>query len=255
MELVPSDIKIFHTLDHETFKTQEGNRDLASSDLKKIEKKILDNNLLRYHPILVSKEYHVIDGQHRLEVAKRNNLDVYFIVMEAESTLETTQLINTTGKPWQVKDFLKSYIALGNEEYIKFNKYLQKYKFLTTSQLIGIAVVGGLNKAGATDLFRSGKIKLRDSDFIEKILNDIQYYDGTSVRLSKNTHFQRFITATNKKGIEFNHKRMIAKIELNIDIVKRIPNNPRMYAEVLGDIYNNKLSMGNKINFNIRAIK
>lgn len=249
-----SKTKILYTNDYSIFKTQQGNRDLLVSDIKRVEKKILENNLLHYHPILVSKDYYVIDGQHRLEVAKRNKLDIYFIVMSDESSLKTTQSINTTGKPWQVKDFLNSYIVLKNPEYMKFNEYLKEYKFLTVSQLIGLSVIGdGVTKP--TELFKNGKIKLKNEEFIRKVLNDIQSYDGSSIRLSKNTHFQRFITVTNQRGIKFNHKRMLAKIELNIDIVKRIPNNSKIYAEVLGDIYNHKLSKSNKVNFNIRAIK
>lgn len=254
MELIPSNIKIFHTHDYSIFKSQQGNRVLISSDVKKVESKILENNLLKYHPILVSSDFNVIDGQHRLEVAKKNNLELYFIIMEEASSLKTTQSINTTGKPWTVKDFLKCYVSLGVESYIRFNDTLNEYKFLTVSQLISISAINH-NNMKLTELFKSGKMKLKNEESIRKILSDIQYYDASSIRLSKNSHFQRFIAATNQKGIEFDHKRMLSKIELNIDIVKRIPNNAKIYSEVLGDIYNHKLAKSNKINFNLRAIK
>jgi len=250
-----SSTEVFYTSDHSILKTQEGNRDVTANDIKRIEKKILANNLLKYHPILIGKDFNVIDGQHRLEVAKRNNLDIHFIVMETESSLRTTQLINTTGKAWQVKDFLKSFIALGNDEYIKFNEYLQEYNFLTISQLVDLAVMGRNQSASKSDTFRNGEMIMRDESILRKILNDINNYISSTLRVSKNTHFQRFILATNKQGINFDHKRMLAKIEVNLEIVKRIPGDPQIYAEVLGDIYNHKLTKANKINFNIRVIK
>lgn len=250
-----SNISIFQTSDYSIFKTQAGNRSLAANDLKRIEKKILANNLLKYHPILVGKDYRVIDGQHRLEVAKRNNLEVSFIVMQSKSSLKTTQSINTTGKAWQVKDFLRSYIALGKKEYIKFNSYLEKYKFLTISQLIDISVIGRNKDASGNETFRNGDIELRDETIIRKILNDINHYISTTLKISKMVHFQRFIMLANRRGIIFDHKRMVAKIESNIEIVKRIPSDPHIYAEVLGDLYNHKLSQVNKVNFNTRLIK
>lgn len=248
-----SSISIFKTSDYEIFGTQEGNRDLAANDIKRIEKKILANNLLDYHPILVGNDYRVIDGQHRLEVAKRNNLEISFIVMEDRSSLKTTQSINTTGKAWQVRDFLKSYIALGSDEYIDFGKILEKYTFLTTSQLIELASSGDTKKK--LERFRNGDLALIDRDILCQNLNSINNYVNTTLKISKGTHFQRFIFLANKRGIVFDHTRMATKMNSNIDIVKRIPGDPYIYAEVLGDIYNHKLSKVNKVNFNIRLIK
>ena len=248
-----SKTKILYTNDYSIFKTQQGNRDLLCSDIKRVEKKILENNLLCYHPILVSKDYFVIDGQHRLEVAKRNNLDIYFIIMDSDSCLKTTQSINTTGKPWTVKDFLKCYVSLGVESYIEFNNILNKFKFLTISQLIDIAAIR--NNKSKSENFKDGTMVLCDLDTINENLNGLNNYINTTLKIAKNTHFQRFIVKLNKRGIKFDHERMVRKIDANTDIVKRIPSDPYIYSDVLGDIYNHKLSMKNKVNFNLRKIK
>lgn len=250
-----SNITILTTQDYSIFNTQEGNRDLLNNDIKKIEKKILGNNLLKYHPILVSSDFKVIDGQHRLEVAKRNKLEIYFIIMKEKSSLKTTQSVNTTGKPWQVKDFLKSYIALGNPEYIKFNEYLHEYTFLTISQLIELSTSIKSGGRQASEIFRDGDLTFSDHDTLIRNLNSINNYINTSMKIAKSTHFQRFIFLSDKRGIVFDHKRMVKKIDANAEIVKRIPNDCYMYADLLGDIYNHKLSKVNKVNFNLRLIK
>jgi len=249
-----SSVKILQTSDYDQFKTQDGNRPLLKNDLIKIEKKILDNNLLRYHPILVSKEFEIIDGQHRLEVARRNSLTISFIVMTEDSSLRTTQSVNTTGKPWTVRDFLNSYIALNQQEYIKFNEYLERYKFLTVGQLIDL---GSVRRASAqkTECFRDGDLEMRGCEFLTGTLNNIHLYICCSIPLSSSTHFQRFMFMAAKRNIVFDHQRMIKRIEDNIDIVKRIPADAYIVADVLGEIYNYKLRSANNINFNLRGIK
>jgi hypothetical protein len=246
-----SKIKIMVTKDYSIFKTQKGNRDVFQKDVKKVEDKILVNNLLDYHPILVDSNMMVIDGQHRLEVAKKNNLYISFIKVKKEKAgLKTTQSINTTGKAWTVRDFLKSYIELGCNEYIRFNNILNKYKFLTISQLIEL---GSSQKA---ESFREGDYKFTTpDDVLIKALDDISLYSSIGINLPKRTHFQRWMLLTIKRGIVFDHTRMVKKLSENIDIVKRLPSDCYIYSDTFGEIYNHRLTSKNVINFNLRLIK
>lgn len=249
-----SNISVLYTSDYSLFKTQEGNRPLIKNDVDKIEKKILESNLLRYHPILISKDFEVIDGQHRLEVARRNSLDIYFIVMDERSSLKTTQIVNTTGKPWTVKDFLQSYITLGYKEYIRFEEIIQKYNFLTISQLLLLCSTNQ-EKITAAEQFRNGELLIKREELMLKTLSDIDYYNDLSLALSKKGHFQRFIFLSNLRDLGFDHNRMKNKINDNLDIVKRIPSDAYIYADMLGELYNHRLSSRNVINFNLRKIK
>jgi hypothetical protein len=245
-------IELFGTTNYDLFKSQDGNRLVNVSDVKKVEKKILENNLLKYHPIIVDQNFMVIDGQHRLQVAKDNNLTIYFFILNTNDSLSITQSINTTGKPWTVRDFLRSYCALGKEEYLKFNTIFKKYSFLTTSQLIELSSKRKANKS-PVDMFRSGDFYFHEYNKVIEAVEQISKYTACGVGIESRTHFQRFILICIKRQIKFDHIRMIDKIKINPDIAKRMPNDLYLISDLLGEMYNFKLRT--KINFNLRQIR
>jgi hypothetical protein len=246
-----SAVKIIKTRDYNIFKTQPGNRPLLKSDIKKVADKIAERNLLDYHPILVNHKMQVLDGQHRLAVARQNNYPISYIKLKGD--LKTTQNINTTGKAWTVRDFLNSYVQLRNPDYLAFKKLLDKYQFLTISQLIGL-YSGAQNHGESVGKFKEGTILKRFSDEeVLHLLETLNLYTACGLNLPSNTHFQRFITAAHRRGLVFDHSRLVKKINQNIDIVKRIPRDFLIYADTFGELYNHKLK--SKVNFNLRYIK
>lgn len=248
-----SGITILETDNYEIFVEQGGNREVILKDILRVERKILSNNLLQYHPILVNSGFEVIDGQHRLEVAKRNNLTVYFIIMEGGASLKTTQDINTTGSAWTMKNFLDSYVFLKLPIYVKSQNYLNRYKFLTISQFIALS--GTSNGSSASQKFRDGLHVFSDESRLQRCMDAIELYEDTAMKISRGTHFQRFMILADRRGVTFDHARMVKQINKNIDIVKRLPNDAYLISEMLGDLYNHKLRPANIVNFNIREIK
>ena len=69
---------IKETSDYDIFKKHVHNRPLVEGNILKILKSIQFKNLLKYRPILIDKDYRVIDGQHRLEAAKRLCISVFY---------------------------------------------------------------------------------------------------------------------------------------------------------------------------------
>ena len=70
---------IYKTTDYSQFKFLPGNRKIAGNIL--IES-ILEKNKLATHPIVVSKDMFVIDGQHRLDAASSLGIPIYYIIDE-----------------------------------------------------------------------------------------------------------------------------------------------------------------------------
>jgi hypothetical protein len=172
-------------------------------------------------------------------------------IKNKKAGLKTTQSINTTGKPWTVKDFLRSYIQLGCSEYIKFNNILIKYKFLTISQLIELG--SGSKKV---DDFKNGLLRFNtDEELLLGALDEVSLYTSVGIGLPKKTHFQRWVLLAKRRGVIFDHNRMVKKLSENIDIVKRIPSDCYIYGDTFGEIYNHKLRAKNVVNFNVRQIK
>lgn len=109
-----TNLKIYETNDYDIFKIYTSNRDLINN--KKLEKVILERNNLKYNPLIVSKDYEVLDGQHRLHVAKKHNLPIYYIVKE-DAEICDIQKMNIANTNWRLKDHAKYFMSLGKYNY------------------------------------------------------------------------------------------------------------------------------------------
>ena len=74
-----NDLQIHSTYDLNVFKILEGNRNINLLHVERLVKSIEENGFLKM-PIIVNKNYEVIDGQHRLEAAKKSKSMVYYII-------------------------------------------------------------------------------------------------------------------------------------------------------------------------------
>ena len=77
-------MKIQKTNDYSMFETLLGNRTINMKKVEQISNDVQNGfNMLEYFPILVkdnSGKFGIIDGQHRFEVSKLNNLPVYYLI-------------------------------------------------------------------------------------------------------------------------------------------------------------------------------
>lgn len=112
------------TTNYQMFKKHNSNKDLNPLMIKKIEKSILTKNLLEWRPILVDEQFRVIDGQHRLEVAKKLGIPIWYEVQKDIKSADMI-LINNQ-KQWENKDYIHYYYNEGYEEYIKLVRYMEK---------------------------------------------------------------------------------------------------------------------------------
>ncbi len=118
--------KVFKTKNLNQFKKLIGNRNLSQGQILRLEKSILENNLLAINPILVNKDMSVIDGQTRLEVARRNNLEITYIIADNIGINEAMQL-NKVVATWKPLDHLNTKVMNKDPEYVKFNNFMNKY--------------------------------------------------------------------------------------------------------------------------------
>jgi len=255
MSRIKSDINVMVTGEYCIFKSQVGNRELREGDIKKIEAKILENNMLKYHPIIVDKDMYVVDGQHRLEVAKRNSLDIYYIVMSENSSISITQKINTTGKKWLLSDFLQSYCSSGVKSYQLFKSIIEENDFLSIPQLITI-LGGGKAVSSLNIAFKEGGLLITkdDEEQAKALISRIKLYSLNGYDLSRFTHFQRFMNISMLRGKAFDDNRMITQMNKNIDVIKRLPGDCYKISEVLHDLYNHNMRK-NYVSISLRNFK
>ena len=92
------------TTDLAQFKKLEYNRELTEGHVLKI-MDVLSEPDFDTHPISVTEDLEVIDGQHRLEAAKRLGIPVKYVI-DKNFRPEKIITINTCQKGWKPLDYL-----------------------------------------------------------------------------------------------------------------------------------------------------
>lgn len=226
-------MQILSTKDYGKFKPVKGNRPVNMRHVNDLTASIMTNNMLAQNPITINKKSQVIDGQHRLEVAKNNKLTIYYTVMD-HGDLDEVQRLNRYVKPWTTLDYLHSYIAVGNPYYIRFKEFIDQYQISTEQAFL---LIGNDNGGRIYRSFRAGKYTFTD-DEMEKardkadIILDVKGYfidNGAS-----SVYFGRFINLIHEKGLG---KRFVDKVKSSGLQLKR-QHNLRDYLRMGEDVLN-----------------
>ena len=148
------------TTDYGMFKTIKGNRELHKTHLAKLTVSIIRKNMLSSNPILVNEEMAIIDGQHRLEIAKQNKLQVYYIIVPTGSISDVIAL-NANKKVWNMLDYINSYAIRGNDHYIWLKQMMEDYSITATQA--SILTFGG-EKNWIFDWIKDGRIEVSEPE-------------------------------------------------------------------------------------------
>jgi len=241
-----STVNVFTTKQYNAFKDQVGNREVTQTAVDTLQKKIEELNLLDYHPILVNSDMEVIDGQHRLAVAKRLKYPISYIKMpsSANANLECTQQINTTGKKWSMQDFLDSYCERGLHSYIRLREYTNKYPFISLANVLTIFSRG---RFFSNKDFKEGRFSIEDISKAEVLAQRVEKFLKVDKKLIKNRQFIRALVLLDLTGITIDYDRLVELCRCNINEIKSLPRDLDEILVVLQKIYNFKLR--NKVSF------
>jgi len=164
-------MEILQTSNYSLFKPINGNRRVNLSKVAKISEDVTAGfNMLPYCPVIVSKSkkgFNVIDGQHRLEVARNTNNPVYYVVCDDLSLRQIAQL-NSRGQKWTVNDFLNCYCNLGAEHYITLKEVATEFRFPIST---------------CASLLMFDNIKSKAKEEFENGLFEVHYLDETKKAL------------------------------------------------------------------------
>jgi hypothetical protein len=154
--------KIYLTRDFKRFKNILGNRILNQAKIKRIAADIKAGcNMLPWCPIIVDEKMNVIDGQHRLAVAKAMNENIYYTIRE-QATLHEIARMNSNTERWKGSDFIHCYSSQGNAHYNGLKDFISQYHFP-----LGVAITllsaGKIGQGGLTtekEQFEKGQFKI-----------------------------------------------------------------------------------------------
>lgn len=119
-----TDLCIYETNDYSIFKNYGSNRIISKN--QRLENEIIEHNKLKFHPITVDKDMNIVDGQHRVEICKKNNLKVYYMI--DENSVEEDVKFLQSSRNWIASDFLYHYSKLGRENYTFMDEMIKKYE-------------------------------------------------------------------------------------------------------------------------------
>lgn len=196
------------TTNYNMFKILPGNRKTGRRYVERLKVSLSEKNLLDFRPILVNKNYEIIDGQNRKIAAQELGLPIPYIIAD-NLDLTDVQRLNQNSKNWSGHDYLDSWCALENEEYVAVKKFYDKWGLGLREST---CLLSGNAHAGHYTKFKTGTFKIKNLAAAEKVASMIYdfepYYDGFKRR--------NFVYAVNKlcKHPKYNHRRMMKKVKL-----------------------------------------
>ncbi len=220
----PSTVAVFQTDNFKAFSMINGNRALNLKKIDRIIKEIQGgNDLLKYCPVLVRvncDKMEIIDGQHRYFVAKKLKRQVHYIIVSEEKKLVDIARLNSNTENWKGQDYINCYINTGNQNYIRLQEFIDKYK-INVGSSITMLTTGHIASGGRSELlvkFQEGTFEVKSWPQAVKLAETAK-----SFSVFKYWNTRNFIAAV-KKIIDAG----MVPIE---DVVEAVNKNPDMLTQ------------------------
>jgi hypothetical protein len=233
--------KIEVTTDYSIFKKHESNRPIDEANLKRIIFSVKTNNMLALRPILVDQDMRVLDGQHRLEAAKKLGVAIYYQVNQAAQSADII-LLNANQKGWNLMQYVNFYAQEGNKEYIKIIEFCNKRNIKTNDYFYMLRRLGGnLSKKIKTGTYihdnTINEVAFDQCMFhLDEVLNTIRKYRLDNCDFINKSFFKSGLMAfliTKDIDMDIFLKKIITKV----NAVRRCVNIGE-YMQMFVDIYN-----------------
>lgn len=225
--------KIYSTVNYDMFKLRKDNRDIKEFNVSLKMESIVSMGQIT--SILIDPDGYVIDGQNRLEACKRLGIPVKYEVIEKSiSTTDIAEIQNTSVK-WNTGDYLKSFSADNNPDYLLYAKF--KKSFPEISHSIAVMLLRNdihRNKEHERS-FHEGTFKVADYQKAVRIASRLrelsQFYKGTSKR-----GFALAFTKMSEHQ-EFDYDRLLRKMPKRCKDIMDF-SRQEDYLTTLENIYN-----------------
>lgn len=200
------------TKNYSKFVFSKQNREIKPKTVLAIKESMQKFGFIPGRPVLITKEWLIIDGQHRFLAAKDLGIEVEFEILEGNYLDKMIQL-NSTQSNWTLEDYVTSYANQNIDCYRKLLKFQEKYD-LNLSSAITIFFGAGIKSA---DIKKGGVLKIRENaeQIAEFILN------CSTVSYNKDNKFVRAIVSVHDKLT----KSQLNKLKSRLLIVPKLSNS------------------------------
>lgn len=226
------------TTNLEQFKYLSFNRPIDRNHVVKMKSVLQNKNDWKNHPLLVTKDMEVIDGQHRLEASKLLGIPVHYEISENYRP-EDVFNINTCQKRWQPIDFMHYHAELGNSEYTKLRSFMRDMGYPLNVMLIWLSK----EEDGRQTRFRDGKFVFRlTEDTLSAMMASKQIIDILKkkhikpISIYKQQSFHKalkYVLCNPMVDVDY----LLSKIENYSSFIKYC-QSWQEYVDILADIHN-----------------
>lgn len=153
---IDEDIRVFKSIEYDKFKFLNLNRKIDERHVMRLVDAIERKNLLSICPVIVSKNNEIIDGQHRIEAARKLETPFYYIVGDSLDHEDILSL-NNTNKAWNYFDYINFFHIKKTPGFAELVSILGDYPSYSLSCILlviseyGTAGLGSI-KRGVVDI-------------------------------------------------------------------------------------------------------
>lgn len=187
MKYTESNEKIYTTTDYDGFVFTDWNRSVSNARVVKMVESIKNVGWLP-EPVLVNEKFEVIDGQSRVKALEKLGMPVRFCIKKGIGRKEC-QVLNLFQKNWSTMDYINSYIADGNPNYIWLKSVMKRYDSVPASVIQGLVTSNSLTLASSSGdraiIITSGKLSLSEDKKVrlEELLFYLSRFEDTATYL------------------------------------------------------------------------
>jgi|TARA_Y100000296_G_scaffold7362_1_gene8808 hypothetical protein len=244
------------TINFDDFSLIKANRPVDWGKIAVLRKEIKRKNLTKEYPVNVNsksaskKRYGldgtkigVVDGQHRYISCKLERVPMYYQVVDT-LTLDDIPRAAAVQSSWKMKDFIHHHAVEGKQQYMLFRSYMERNNFAPSSTL---TILCGDRSKHTVNRLKNGELNITRHWAEANAFADAIGELGEFISFNKQA---RFLEAYNIcfQNKEFNHSRMITKLEYLSSRMKRMTDT-YSHLEQLESVYNFN-TKNNKVKLN-----
>lgn len=191
----------------------------------------------------------VVRGHHRLEIAKKLGLPVYYII--DDTPFDIFELEGDSAQKWSVTDFLVARSRNGDKECQKLLSFIRKHKIPTgaAASLVGGETAGSGNN---TSKVKRGTFRVRGMERANKVVSVTDYCSEAGFSFAVSSAFVSAVSACLHVA-EFDYDLFMEKLHKHGHRIKK-RGTRNEYLEEIETIYNYG-SKANRLNVAFLAIE
>lgn len=232
------------------FKIHNVNREIDTPRVKRITKSMKMDGL-KLVPIIVTSNYVVVDGQHRLHAAKEAGKGIYFLVDNTipnttKGIFEAARKFNQNMKEWGKKDYIHGFCEQGNASYKVLDDFSKEFPMFSLTERIMLLQNSGTRHADKQE-FADGKFTVKNITVAREWANNLLQLKPYFEKGYNKSVFVRTILTIMEKKPDFKFDEFLHKVRLRPGSIYMC-GDKKSYAVMIEDIYNYKRKTTEKLN-------